>query len=120
MTSQIQPLATYRKIPQVVLATQNPHGTTEIVLDSDGNGYPVPATWWLIDEGAGRVSLMSDEAFRPFFEEYKVPCPLDSFINTVGNLNGNYTQAMGRVQDLESRVASLEAGIRLLAAAVNR
>lgn len=114
----IDPLATYRKIPQVVLATQNPHGSSQPVNDSDGNPHDVPATWWLVDEGLGRVSLMSDEAFRPFFEEYKVPCSLDTFVNTVGNLNGNDAQHAGRIGILESRVAALEAGIAALVAAM--
>lgn len=101
-------LATYRRIPHAVLAVQNAFGSTEPVTDSDGIAHQVPAGWWLVDEGAGRVSVMSDEAFRPHFEEYRAPCPLDSFIDTVGNLNANDMQQMGRTQALESGLAAAQ------------
>jgi len=110
----------FRKIPAQVSAQNNPNNIAQAMQDSQGTVHQVPPGWWLVEEGPGKVALMSDEAFRPAFEEAKIFTPMDGFINTVGDLRDSDRRAVQRSMELEARIAALEGAQRAMADEVVR
>ena len=108
----------FRKIPAQVSAQNNPNNIAQAMQDLQGTMHQVPPGWWLVEEGPGKVALMSDEAFRPAFEEAKIFTPLDGFINTVSELRNTDRMAVQRSMELEARIAALEALVQSLIAAL--
>ena len=108
----------FRKIPVQVSAEQNEDNTIRAMQDSQGTVHQVPPCWWLVEEGPGKVALMSDEAFRPAFEEAEIFTPLDGFINTMSDLRNTDRMAVQRSMELEARIAALEALAQSLTAAL--
>lgn len=99
----------YRQIPLQVSADQNVFNEPKELTDSSGTVFVVPAGFWLVEDSAGRISLMSDAAFKAGFEGYKEPVSLESYFNTLEDLRNSDRMAVTRANALEDRIAALEA-----------
>lgn len=99
----------YRQIPLQVSAEQNEFNEPKEMTDSSGAVFVVPAGFWLVENALGRVSLLSDAAFKEGFEKYQEPTPLESFVTTLQDLRNSDRMAVTRLSTLEDRIAALEA-----------
>ena len=99
----------YRQKPGTVSAAKNEFNETRMMQDSQDMAFPVPAGWWLVESAPGFVSVVMDGVFQGGFEKAETFTPLESFVNTLGDLRETDRMAVQRAMDLEVRIAALEA-----------
>jgi hypothetical protein len=106
--TQSMPQRRYRLDVGTVLAVQNEHGTPQDMTDQQGQVWPVPPGWWLV-EGAAGPGMLSNEAFQAKYKPDIEPVSADGFAHTLEDLRHTDRLATVRSNQLEERIAALEA-----------